>query len=118
MLQTLLADRFRLRLHRERRELPVYELVVAKSGPKLTEVPAGAKPLDRQLYAGAPTRGTMELVIAIVSRFVDRPIVDRTGLKPSEHEFRGPATAWTKAAAGEGAGQDARNRSVEKPTEN
>ncbi len=35
MLQTLLADRFKLALHRETRELPVYELKVARGGPKL-----------------------------------------------------------------------------------
>jgi uncharacterized protein (TIGR03435 family) len=35
MWQTLLADRFKLRLHREARELPIYDLTVAKSGPKL-----------------------------------------------------------------------------------
>jgi uncharacterized protein (TIGR03435 family) len=35
MLQTLLADRFKLTLHRETRELPVYDLKVAKGGSKL-----------------------------------------------------------------------------------
>ncbi len=35
MLQTLLADRFRLTLHRETRELPVYDLTAKKSGLKL-----------------------------------------------------------------------------------
>ena len=35
MLQALLADRFKLAVHRETRELSVYELVVAKSGVKL-----------------------------------------------------------------------------------
>jgi uncharacterized protein (TIGR03435 family) len=35
MLQSLLEDRFQLRTHREMRELPVYSLVVAKSGLKL-----------------------------------------------------------------------------------
>ena len=35
MWQTLLADRFKLKLHRETRELPIYDLIVAKSGPKL-----------------------------------------------------------------------------------
>ena len=34
-LQTLLRERFNLALHRERKELPVYELTVAKGGPKL-----------------------------------------------------------------------------------
>jgi uncharacterized protein (TIGR03435 family) len=35
MLQTLLADRFKLALHRETRDLPVYDLTAAKSGLKL-----------------------------------------------------------------------------------
>jgi uncharacterized protein (TIGR03435 family) len=35
MRQTLLADRFKLRLHRETRDLPIYDLTVAKGGPKL-----------------------------------------------------------------------------------
>jgi uncharacterized protein (TIGR03435 family) len=35
MVRSLLADRFRLRLHRERKGLNVYTLVVARGGPKL-----------------------------------------------------------------------------------
>src|SRR4051794_38092776 len=35
MLQNLLAERFKLTLHRESRELPMYSLTVAKNGPKL-----------------------------------------------------------------------------------
>lgn len=42
MLQSLLVDRFKLKVHFESRELPVYALVVAKSGPRLT--PAKAAP--------------------------------------------------------------------------
>jgi uncharacterized protein (TIGR03435 family) len=37
MQQNLLKERFRLALHRERRVMPVYTLVVAKNGPKLRE---------------------------------------------------------------------------------
>jgi len=37
LLQNLLADRFRLKVHRETRELTVYALVVANGGPKLRE---------------------------------------------------------------------------------
>jgi uncharacterized protein (TIGR03435 family) len=37
MLQTLLAERFKLTLHHEKRDAPVYALVVAKGGPKLKE---------------------------------------------------------------------------------
>jgi len=37
MLQTLLADRFQIKLHKETRTLPVYVLTVARGGPKLEE---------------------------------------------------------------------------------
>lgn len=40
MEQRLLAERFQLKLHREQKELPVYELTVGPNGPKLS--PAGA----------------------------------------------------------------------------
>ncbi len=39
MLQNLLAERFKLKFHYEKREIPVYELVVAKDGPKFKESP-------------------------------------------------------------------------------
>jgi uncharacterized protein (TIGR03435 family) len=39
MLQSLLAERFKLTLHRENKDLPGYALVVAKNGPKLKESP-------------------------------------------------------------------------------
>jgi bla regulator protein BlaR1 len=41
MLQSLLVDRFKLSLHRETRELPVYALVIAKDGPKFHEARPG-----------------------------------------------------------------------------
>ena len=47
MLQNLLADRFKLVVHREAREMPLYELVVAKSGLKMkpyVEDPNAPKP--------------------------------------------------------------------------
>lgn len=42
MLQSLLEDRFQLKIHRETRELPVYNLVTAKSGLKLPPPKEGA----------------------------------------------------------------------------
>jgi len=37
MLQTLMADRFKLELHREQKEQPVYALLVGKNGPKTSQ---------------------------------------------------------------------------------
>jgi uncharacterized protein (TIGR03435 family) len=42
MLQTLLEDRFKLSIHRETRQLPIYELTLAKSGVKMPPAKAGA----------------------------------------------------------------------------
>jgi uncharacterized protein (TIGR03435 family) len=50
MLQNMLADRFKLAVHREKKEMQLYEMVVAKGGPKLTrsaeEVPEKADPAE------------------------------------------------------------------------
>jgi uncharacterized protein (TIGR03435 family) len=44
MIQALLADRFHLALHRETRQLPIYALVVGKTGPKLRAADSSAMP--------------------------------------------------------------------------
>ena len=85
MLQSLLADRFQLKLRREMRELPVYALVVSERGSKLLPVS------DEELrnvprYATRPTerpartKSTITSLINLLSLYADRPIVDRTGL--------------------------------------
>lgn len=51
MVQTLLADRFQLKVHRETRELPAYDLTIAKNGFKLKAV---AAPLSRPDPASGP----------------------------------------------------------------
>jgi uncharacterized protein (TIGR03435 family) len=53
MLQALLEDRFKLRVHRETREMAVYKLVIAKNGPKLKPAGAGFRPT----VDGRPIRG-------------------------------------------------------------
>ncbi len=44
MMQALMADRFKLKVHRESKDLPIYALVVAKGGPKLKEADPNAAP--------------------------------------------------------------------------
>jgi uncharacterized protein (TIGR03435 family) len=46
MLQNFLAERFHLKLHIQSKEFPAYELVVAKTGPKLKEALAGPRCFD------------------------------------------------------------------------
>jgi uncharacterized protein (TIGR03435 family) len=44
MLQALLAERFMLTIHRDKKDLPVYALIVGKNGPKLTEASTEVEP--------------------------------------------------------------------------
>jgi uncharacterized protein (TIGR03435 family) len=46
MLQALLEDRFQLKVHRETKEVPMYDLVVAKNGPKLKPFDGTCTPVD------------------------------------------------------------------------
>jgi uncharacterized protein (TIGR03435 family) len=105
MWQTLLADRFQLRLHRETRELPVYVLTAAKKGLQLpaprqvqcVSFPPGVKP--RQIpgqvdcgYIAGPYLGNntglrhirgskvrMADLTAELALILDRPVLDQTG---------------------------------------
>ena len=52
MLQNLLAERFKLTMHRETKDLPMYALIVAKSGPKMKE--SGDAPPVKESDADAP----------------------------------------------------------------
>ncbi len=59
MLQDLLVERFKISLHHETKDLPLYELVVAKNGPKLKawKEPANAPPVPQQPPSGPPPIG-------------------------------------------------------------
>lgn len=87
MLQTLLADRFKLKVHRETKEMPVYALVVGKNGPKLKEsapdaVWSGRGTVNGRNQAMAQTKATMEDIAEAIRNngFLDRPVLDKTGL--------------------------------------
>jgi uncharacterized protein (TIGR03435 family) len=96
MLRTLLAQRFKLTLHRDQKTMQVYALEVAKGGPKLNESPAGEAGLPGCARSFAQTPGaTLAAVCQRMSSaelaqqiqalapgyFTDGPIVDMTGLK-------------------------------------
>ncbi len=108
MMKALLIDRFQLKLHHETKEFPVYALVLAKGGTKLKESPleaeadGPAKPAVDVAVSGSRNgvainlgRGayfnfadnkidakklTMAYFAEVLARFVDRPVVDMTGL--------------------------------------
>lgn len=90
MLQDLLEERFKLKLHREEKPTSVYELVVAKGGPKLppdksSKLPA-SYPRERfpRVVDGAFvfTNASMtEFAQQLTElRGIDLPVVDRTGI--------------------------------------
>ncbi|HLK62534.1 MAG TPA: TIGR03435 family protein [Bryobacteraceae bacterium] len=89
MLQLLLADRFKLQVHWEKREMPVYALVVGKNGPKLKESAADATPFGNlsvkgRNYEVTLTKADMDTIVGgVANSFPDRPVVDRTGLTGS-----------------------------------
>jgi uncharacterized protein (TIGR03435 family) len=84
MVQGLLADRFKLKLHRQTREIPVYALTTAKNGPKLVEAPIGSPAEGRgvNIVSGMMVArdATMAELVDVLTTNLDRPVVDKTGL--------------------------------------
>jgi bla regulator protein blaR1 len=107
MLQTLLADRFKLTIHRESKELPVYALVIAKDGPKFQEAKPGdtysngIKGPDGRPGAGMMLMGNGTLtaqgvplvnLVRLLTRELGRTVIDKTGLT-SKYDF---TLKWTE----------------------
>jgi bla regulator protein blaR1 len=95
MLRALLVERFKLAVHRETREEPVYALTVAKGGPKLPKPQVDPKdcmddvtPLASacHTFIGGQGRGltgrTVNIsdLVGVLSMYTDRPVIDKTGL--------------------------------------
>ena len=100
MMRSLLADRFKLAIHNEAREAPVFALILlkpGKTGPRLqphlddsscsTATPCGRiyaarrKPSTPVEYHFAARNVTMGLIAnLLIQPDLGRPVVDRTGL--------------------------------------
>ncbi len=82
-MQHLLAERFRLRLHRETRSIPVYELLAPRSLARLKSADGNAKQSLTVENGSFVLRDvTMPEFAERLSDFsgVDRPVIDRTGM--------------------------------------
>ena len=82
MLQGLLADRFKLQVHQEARDLPVYELTVSEDGSKLQKTADGKHGLMHFGMGELTSNGApLDLLAAQLSMRLGRTVVDKTGLK-------------------------------------
>jgi uncharacterized protein (TIGR03435 family) len=86
MFQTLLAERFKLRVHRETKVMFVYALTIAKNGPKLkaanpaAESGSGAS-VNRSGGSLWAKKISMSGLADLLSRHLDRPARDMTGIE-------------------------------------
>ncbi|HKD06790.1 MAG TPA: TIGR03435 family protein [Bryobacteraceae bacterium] len=90
MLRRLLADRFMLKAHPEKRQLPVYAFTVADGGIRMKPAIGGSTP--SVIFKPITPRGgsmatqlisvnsTVQEIADLYAKFMDRPVVDMTGL--------------------------------------
>jgi len=106
MLQALLVDRFKLKFHREDREMSGFAMVIAKNGPRLqdaegdevtTSFGASLKPTPGEPVSLTARKYSMPELANLLSRIGPGPVIDKTGLagaydfKLSWDETSGPS---------------------------
>jgi uncharacterized protein (TIGR03435 family) len=81
MLQTLLAERFHMKVHTELRQDRVYALIVAKNGPRLKA--AAGHPVGMEFHDGHIefTSATLDAFASVLSGYLDYPVLDMTGIQ-------------------------------------
>ena len=100
MVQKLLADRFQITFHRDKKELSVYAITVAKSGPRLTKNDSDPNGLPsfsvgpRELRLRNATMA--EFASILQASILERPAVDQTTLGLARYDF---ILKWTPDAA-------------------
>jgi len=80
-IQALLADRFKLKFHRETKDLPIYSLVVGKNGPKLTkniDAPGPGATIGSGQLKGSKI--SMSILADLLAQLLDRTVRDDTGI--------------------------------------
>ena len=129
MMQAILEDRFKLRIHRETRQGPVYELALGKGSPKLKPLQDGSctpvlvghplpplasgQHLCRNMVSPRGSvdieGGTLSMFAGLLGMALDRPVIDKTGItnyfeihlkfSPDDSASPRPATADPAAPA-------------------
>jgi uncharacterized protein (TIGR03435 family) len=88
MLQSLLADRFQLKLHRDTKDLPVYHMTLVPGKKNSTLKPAAPEetftwnltPQPGGAFRSKATRESIGDFVQLVGVSADRPVIDKTGL--------------------------------------
>lgn len=120
MVKSLLADRFKLQMRHETREVPVYALVVAKGGPKLTptapepvvavDPEAPPPPYDSPCRLGAGLITCHGMTVSDLTGMLwteqeigSRKVLDKTGLE-GKYDFTLKWTSEDQGASGDSSG--------------
>jgi uncharacterized protein (TIGR03435 family) len=92
MLQGLLADRFALVSHKDKKELAAYAIAVSKGGVKIKKEENAPIPVPG--FGGVPQRGfnarnatLAEFASVMQAQFMDLPVIDQTGLGDTRYSF-------------------------------
>ena len=98
LMKGLLADRFALKFHMEKKELSVYAITAAKSGVKMTKNESDPNGLPGFGGRGG-TQGMIvhnatmaELATVLQANILELPVVDQTGLGAARYDF---TVKWT-----------------------